>query len=468
MPSSTPDGNTYDVTATRQRRIRGRCNIGASSLIASFLVIFSAAIPRMFYPPDLPTFLPEQISQLSSGLVVVVTGANSGLGFDTVRHLVVSRTRSSTVSDDDENNQNIVDEATPSIVVMACRNEAKCEKAKQQILAEATTTTAAAATTSDNKTNAPNTLSTKILTLQLDLLDPISIQRFAQQLPIALNSTSSTVGRDIPIDALINNAGVFTRDPSGIVYHNGTDEHILVNHLGHVRLLHHLWPKLIRDKTRIVTVSSIAALLPITTTSDWYDTNKKSTSLLSSIWKCAIVVPSLIQRIGTGMISYGRSKRANLVFAQELHRRYSSLGISSVASHPGIASTELWSKGAKIFPAAVANFLQTSLLTSHSSYDGAATQVWAAMDHEAVPSGYYVGPRWWFRGIPVLLGPLSTNNNGNHRHSGALQPTNNDYNKIRALRVPIPHFWPFSVQEGSQLWEQSLQALGIEEFGNEM
>ncbi|KAG7355595.1 short-chain dehydrogenase/reductase family protein [Nitzschia inconspicua] len=464
MPSSTPDGNTNDdVTATRQRRIRGRCNIGASSLIAAFLVIFSAAIPRMFYPPDLSTFLPEHISQLSSGLVVVVTGANSGLGFDTVRHLVVSSTRSSIASDDDKNNQNSVDGATPSpsIVVMACRNEAKCEKAKQQILAEATTT-------SDNKTNAPNTLSTKILTLQLDLLDAISIQRFAQQLPVALNSTLSTADRDIPIDVLINNAGVFTRDPSGIVYHNGTDEHISVNHLGHVRLLHHLWPKLIRDKTRIVAVSSIAALLPITTTSDWYDTNKKTTSVLLSTWNRAIAVPSLIQRIGTGMISYGRSKRANLVFAQELHRRYSSLGISSVASHPGIASTELWKNGAKIFPAAVANFLQTNLLTSHSSYDGAATQVWAALDREAVPSGYYVGPRWWFRGMPVLLGPLSTNNNGNHQHSGALQPTKNGYNNVRALRVPIPHFWPFSVQEGSQLWEQSLQALGIEEFGNGM
>lgn len=423
-----------DATAIAQCR---QCNVGTLSISIGFLaVLASIFVQRTLYHPKLPTFAPHNVSEMASGLVVVVTGANSGLGFDTVRHLVLGRTPK------DDNNTMV----GPSIVVMACRDKYKCDAARERIWKEV-----------DNK-NFTNVLHTKILTLTLDLADPESIQAFAKDLPFALSTANPQTAKDVTINVLINNAGVFTRDPSGVAYQQATDEHILVNHLGHVLLMHHLWSRLIRDKTRIVAISSIAALLPIKTISDWRETKlQEGPFLLSKIWNYAC--PLLFRRIANGMISYGRSKRANIVFAHELHRRYSHLGISSVASHPGIASTELWIKGAKIFPAAIAGFLQNNVFMSHSSHDAAATQVWAALDHQAVPSGYYVGPRWWFKGSPVLLGPLSRH----YATVGNLGSSMHDRENL--VSQPIPHHWPFSAQEASQLWDQSLRELGIEEFG---
>lgn len=378
-------------------RVRSRC--GGAVVVT--VAILAALLPRiLLYPTNISTFDQSQVPRLSSGLVVVVTGANSGLGYDTVRHLLLERA--------DENDTDADHNGGPAIIVMACRDETKCKNAKQSLLS-------LEVAMNDRKRGVNRTTSrTNILTLPLDLVDPVSIRNFAILLPLALNATVEPTGtpvgtmktttNNVPIDVLINNAGVFTRDPSGVTYndeHGGMDEHILVNHLGHVLLLHHLWPKLVRDKTRIVSVSSIAALLPITTTSNWYkEQNNEALFALPfrQLWKYA--VPSLVQRITAGMISYGRSKRANIVFANELHRRYYPLGISSVASHPGIASTQLWDTGAKIFPATIAKFLKTNGWMSHSSNDGAATQVFAALDRETVPSGYYVGPHGGFRAMP--------------------------------------------------------------------
>lgn len=434
-----------DIIHRNRLSVRSRCG-GTISVLAG--AILAALLPKfLFYPPNVPTFDPSNVSRLSSGLVVVVTGANSGLGYDTVRHLLRKRA---------DETYNVADHnGGPAVIVMACRDEIKCKNAKQSLLSEATI--------NDSNIGVNRTIRTKILTLPLDLADPISIRNFARRLPLALNATAasaSSVGAkittyDVPIDVLINNAGVFTRDPSGVTYDNeqgGMDEHILVNHLGHVQLLHHLWKKLVRDKTRIVSVSSIAALLPIITTSHWSKAQNNEALFLGPfrlIWKHW--VPSLVQRIADGMISYGRSKRANIVFANELHRRYHYSGISSVASHPGIASTQLWDTGAKIFPPRMAKFLKTNGWMSHSSYDGAATQTFAALDREMVPSGYYVGPRWWFRGDAALLGPLRRNDF--HERESSMN------------WLHVPHFWPFARQEGARLWDQSLHALGIEEFG---
>lgn len=405
-----------------------------SWFVAVLAVVVAVVVPATWCgrrPETEASFAPDQVSKLSSGLVVVVTGANSGLGYDTVRHLLVSKNG----GDDGDGG--------PSIVVMACRNVTRCQAARRRIMTTATFRN------SNGVANA-----TKVLTLELDLSDRGSVRSFARRrLPVALRSAA---GRDdVPIDVLVNNAGIFARDPSGVVYQQGTDEHVLVNHLGHVLLMHHLWPKLVRDKTRIVAVSSISALLPVRTTSDWYFDRPERPSLLRRLWNAAC--PPMIRRIAAGMISYGRSKRANILFADELHRRYSHLGVSSVASHPGIASTDIWKSGGKIFPAAVADFFHGTAWMGHSSERGAAAQVWAAVDREAVPSGHYVGPRWWFRGPPVLLGPMSS--------SRGLDDDSR-YERIGGgVSRLIPHFWPFSSQEGAHLWNQSLHALGIEEFG---
>jgi NAD(P)-dependent dehydrogenase (short-subunit alcohol dehydrogenase family) len=400
------------------------------AVVIGVLASLFSGMLQFLYHPGIPTFQPQDVPKLSLGLNVVVTGANSGLGYETVKHLVQASN---------------MEGGGPSLIVMACRSMTRCEAAKQQILKEL-------GVASNIATNSSTSTRTTVLTMQLDLQKRDSIQRFAIELPVALNSavpSSPSAASDtgnVPIDVLVNNAGVFTRSPSGVLFHNdnGTDEHILINHLGHVLLMHYLWPKLLQDKTRIVAISSISALLPIDTTEEWVAQSSGSwTNLINHLH------PSIMKRIVAGLVSYGRSKRANMLFAHEIHRRYSHLGISAVASHPGIASTNIWTHGGKIFPRVLANFFHNSTVMSQQSNNAAATQIWAALDRANVPSGWYVGPRCWCKGIPVLLGPIVVGNTEERRHR----------------YLASPHFWPFAQSDGEFLFNQSLKVLKIAEFG---
>jgi protochlorophyllide reductase len=339
-------------------------------------------------------FSEQDVAKLSSGLNIVVTGANSGVGFATVEHFVRA--------------------GTSNVVVMACRNMVKCESAKHRVLAS----------------KSPNS-TTLVLTQQLDLANRESIERFARELPKRLGTEKNT--SEAPIDVLINNAGIFASSNSK-TYLEGVEEHMLVNHLGHVLLTHSLWPNLVQAKGRIVTISSIIGVVPLHPAKSWFGTSSPSQPWWHSIYDYLDV-----------SLAYARSKRANLLYAFELHRRFGSDGmVSSVASHPGYSRTEIWTNGVKHFPPWVGKFIQTNRLLSMSSEEGALTQVWAAIDPN-VASGWYVGPQWWLFGRPIHLGPILDK---------------------RATKYWPPHHWPFTQEHGQQLWDQSMETLGIKEFGS--
>lgn len=137
--------------------------------------------------------------------IAIVTGANTGLGFECTHHL--SR--------------------KGAMVIMGCRNLEKGEKAKQLILKE------------DSKA--------KLDLMKLDLASLNSIKEF---------STSVQKKYD-HIDILINNAGVmyppFSKTEDGFELQFGT------NYLGHFALAGLLLPSIAKVKdSRIVTMSSIA------------------------------------------------------------------------------------------------------------------------------------------------------------------------------------------------------------------
>jgi NAD(P)-dependent dehydrogenase (short-subunit alcohol dehydrogenase family) len=139
-----------------------------------------------------------------SGKLVVVTGANSGLGFGLARRL----------------------SAAGADVVMAIRNRGKGEKAIEEIRA----------TVPDAK-----------LTIKaLDLSSLASVAALGEQL--------NAEGR--PIDILINNAGVMT-PPQRDTTADGFELQFGSNHLGHFALTAHLLPLLRAAKgARVVTLSS--------------------------------------------------------------------------------------------------------------------------------------------------------------------------------------------------------------------
>jgi NAD(P)-dependent dehydrogenase (short-subunit alcohol dehydrogenase family) len=179
-------------------------------------------------------------------------------------------------------------------VTMACRNIEKAEQARRSIV---------------------NSAAGRIDESQLDLLE------------LDLNSLGKTraaaqeiKNRGLPLHLLVNNAGIMI--PMERRTEDGFEAHLGINHLAHF-LFTNLLLEALRStgRARVVMVSSLA-LSGATLTPALYDLN----------WE---------QRKFRGFASYGDSKLMNLMFARELHRRYSKDGIVANALHPGIIPTEL-------------------------------------------------------------------------------------------------------------------------------
>jgi len=140
-----------------------------------------------------------------SGRTAVVTGANSGIGFETARALAAKGAR----------------------VVLACRSEEKGRDAERRLRA--------ALPDADARLES------------LDLGSLASVRRFAEKL-------SAEEGR---IDLLVNNAGVMM-PPYGKTA-DGFETQLGTNHLGHFALTGLLLPRVLATpKARVVSVSSLA------------------------------------------------------------------------------------------------------------------------------------------------------------------------------------------------------------------
>lgn len=139
------------------------------------------------------------------GRTVVITGANSGIGFTMARAFAMHGAE----------------------VVMACRDVAKGEAARSVVSSE---------------------LLPLLRVHQLDLAVPQSIDRFASRM---FNEAGN-------IDVLVNNAGIMA--PAATLTDQGVELQWATNHLGPFALTGHLLPLLIDTPgARIVTVSSLAA-----------------------------------------------------------------------------------------------------------------------------------------------------------------------------------------------------------------
>jgi len=146
------------------------------------------------------TEIPDQ-----SGRTAVVTGANSGIGFETARALAAKGAR----------------------VIVACRSEEKGRDAERRIRA--------AAPAADVRFE------------PLDLGSLASVRAFADKLGAA----------ESRIDLLVNNAGVMM-PPYGKTA-DGFELQIGTNHLGHFALTGLLLPRILAaPKARVVSVSSLA------------------------------------------------------------------------------------------------------------------------------------------------------------------------------------------------------------------
>lgn len=122
-----------------------------------------------------------------------------------------------------------------------------------------------------------------------------------------------------PINVLINNAGLMN-PPSRQTTKDGFELQYGTNHLGHFALVGRLMPLLQQGHARVTTQTSISAGYNAINWDDLQWEKKWNTDR-----------------------AYSQSKISNLQFALELNRRSEAFGwgITSNASHPGIALTNL-------------------------------------------------------------------------------------------------------------------------------
>ena len=140
-----------------------------------------------------------------SGKIAVVTGSNTGIGFQVALILADKGAH----------------------VVLACRNLEKAETAREKMLK-----------------SSPHA---QIFVEELDLADLSNVEAFATRLKKSHQH----------VDILINNAGVMI--PPQSTTKDGFELQIGTNHFGHFALTSHLMPLLsAAEKPRIVTLSSIA------------------------------------------------------------------------------------------------------------------------------------------------------------------------------------------------------------------
>ncbi len=198
----------------------------------------------------------------------------------------------------------------------------------------------------------PVTASGAIRVVALDLSDLASVTNFAEQIKG-------------PVDVLINNAGV-SKTPDAHLP-NGLDVRFATNHLGHFLLALRLRSQMAERGARIVVLSSAA--------------HKGNPIRLDDLqWK---------NRPHVDGAAYAESKSANILFAQEATRRWSTQGIFANAVLPGSALTGLQRYHGEALKRRI-GFINADGSVNEmvkSTAQAAATAVWAATTPELTGRG---------------------------------------------------------------------------------
>lgn len=248
------------------------------------------------------------------GKICVVTGANAGIGFETAKALAQ---RGATVA-------------------MICRNKAKGEAARRQIIEAA----------GHDR-------------ISLHLADMSSQQQ--------IRSVGKALLERYPgIDVLVNNAGTWISDLT--FTEDDVETVFAVNHLAYFLLTHLMWPALAAGAGgRIVNVAS--------------DSHYQ-------VKQIELEDPFLRDRYH-GLRSYAQSKLANIMFTYELERRKPTDKVVINAVQPGLVYTDIGLKHTNWLHA-FAWKVRRSLWRGISPAEGARTSIYLASDEKAAEqSGLY-------------------------------------------------------------------------------
>ena len=296
------------------------------------------------------------------GKIAIITGANSGIGFETAKELA----------------------SLGVTVYLGCRRESEAKR------------TIAAITLAH-----PNA---KVHFLQpLDLSDLASVKRFVDRFK-ALNC---------PLHLLANNAGLIVRQFSTVEC-NGVpyETHIITNYLGPLLLTELLMPILIGTKgSRIVNVASAAhnrVKLGLATKSKSGESRPRPLNLLN--WLCRRGTTTFGDSAATtfkslgGMQVYGLSKLCNIYMTHEHSKQLRNRcgpDCISVALHPGVVATNIFNSFVGSNP--VMQFIGRTLplVICKTPREGAQTTLHACTTKDVVANAYYIDCKDYGRGTGV-------------------------------------------------------------------
>jgi NAD(P)-dependent dehydrogenase (short-subunit alcohol dehydrogenase family) len=268
-----------------------------------------------------------------AGKTALVTGANSGIGYQAALELARHGAH----------------------VLLGCRNAAKGKAALDRLQREAPGASAEL--------------------VELDMASLASIRAFA----------AACAARNIPLDLLINNAGVMAL-PHRELTADGFERQFGTNHLGHFALTGLLLPQLLAAPApRVITVASIA-----------HRNGKIDFDNLQS------------ERSYKPWDAYGESKLANILFAKELDRRARAAHskLISIPVHPGVSTTNIFANGPgdKSVKAIAVKLLAPVFMQADDA--GALPTLYAATSPEA-KGGEYIGPDGFMemKGSPKVVQP---------------------------------------------------------------
>jgi len=278
------------------------------------------------------------------GRVVLITGASSGLGLESMKRLA----------------------AAGATVVGTARSTSKSEATIRQLKEYLKQRTI----------QNPN-----IYCLELDLDTLQSVRSFPKRYEKALS------GRKI--DVLINNAGV-AAIPKREITNDGFEKTFQSNHLGPFVLTACLFPLLNRDAnadTRVINVASTAHNLAGLT-----DGNKQAGLDLNNL-------NGELAYNADGWGAYGNSKLESILFSRELQKRADRAGLQWLtvnSLHPGHVGTDIWRNTYVASSHTTRSFSLQSLASkvfyrsTLSTEEGANTQVFlAAASSGATQKGVY-------------------------------------------------------------------------------
>ena len=283
--------------------------------LLSYIPIFKKLLrinPSRLHPEDCFT-----TSDSSSPPIAIVTGSNTGVGFETAKGLVQRGYH----------------------VILACRSRQKGEDVADKI--NQLLATATSAVSNGDGDDYSTTVGKAIFLQPIDLTSFASIRSFCKAFSDQYDSLNVLVN-----NAGINSEGEVTEDKLEICFQSNFVSHFLLTKMLIPSLLkaENVYKNSVfgREAGRVVNLSSVTHhFAPANErTQTIGDDNGTELPENNGIHDKHFWLGSAIP--GVSSATYRESKLASILFTMELNKRYGDKGLRSVAVNPGSVSSDIW------------------------------------------------------------------------------------------------------------------------------